>query len=106
MSLRDRRAHAPRFILVFLWLFTNYLNTHFSSGWWGLLGFFFLPTTTIAYAIAQNEFTTVTGGVEAMGIVLIVLGVVIDVGLLGAPGGVSPAGPEGRALREPHAGST
>jgi hypothetical protein len=51
-----------------------------------LLGFFFLPTTTIAYAIAQNEFTTVTGGVEATGIVLIVLGIVIDLGLLGGSG--------------------
>lgn len=76
----------PRFILIILWLFTNYLNTAFSSGWWGLLGFFFLPTTTIAYAIAQNEFTTVTGGIEAMGIVLIVLGIVIDLGLLGGSG--------------------
>ena len=75
----------PRFILFILWLFTNYLNTSFSSGWWALLGFFFLPTTTIAYAIAQNEFTTVTGGIEAMGIVL-VLGVVIDVGMLGGSG--------------------
>ena len=76
----------PRFILVFLWLFTNYLNTALSSGWWGLLGFFFLPTTTIAYAIAQNEYTTVTGGIEAFGIVLIVLGVVIDIGMLGGSG--------------------
>src|SRR4029450_9054439 len=77
----------PRFILILLWLFTNYLNTALSSGWWGLLRFFFLPTTTIAYAIAQNEFTTVTGGIEAMGIVLIVFGIVIDVGLLGGSGG-------------------
>lgn len=76
----------PRFILFILWLFTNYLNTAFSSGWWGVLGFLFLPTTTIAYAIAQNEFTTVTGGVEATGIVLIVLGIVIDLGLLGGSG--------------------
>ena len=76
----------PRLVIFLLWLFTNYLNTAFSSGWWGLLGFFFLPTTTIAYAIAQNEFTTVTGGVEAMGIVLIVLGIVIDLGLLGGSG--------------------
>jgi hypothetical protein len=51
-----------------------------------LLGFLFLPTTTIAYAIAQNEFTTVTGGVEATGIILIVLGIVIDLGLLGGSG--------------------
>jgi len=76
----------PRFILIILWLFTNYLNTAFSSGWWGLLGFLFLPTTTIAYAIARNEFTNATGGVEATGIVLIVLGIVIDLGLLGSSG--------------------
>jgi hypothetical protein len=76
----------PRLILIILWLFTNYLNAAFSSGWWGLLGFLFLPTTTIAYAIAQNEFTTVTCGIEAMCIVLIVLGVVIDLGLLGGSG--------------------
>jgi hypothetical protein len=46
----------------------------------------FLPTTTIAYAIAQNEFTTVTGGIETMGIVVIVLGVAVDIGLLGGSG--------------------
>jgi hypothetical protein len=76
----------PRFILFFLWLFTDYLNAAFSSGWWGLLGFFFLPTTTIAYAVAQNEFTTVTGGIEAAGIIVIVLGVALDLGLLGGSG--------------------
>lgn len=76
----------PRFILFILWLFTDYLNTAISSGWLGLLGFLFLPTTTIAYAIARNEFTTITGGIEAAGILVIVLGVVIDVGLLGGSG--------------------
>ncbi len=76
----------PRFILFLLWLFSDYLNAAFSSGWWGILGFFFLPTTTIAYAIAQNEFTTLTGGIEAAGIVVIVLGVAIDLGLLGGSG--------------------
>jgi len=76
----------PRFILFVMWLFTDYLNTAFSSGWWGLLGFLFLPTTTIAYAIAQNEFTTVTGGIEAAGIIVIVLGLVIDLGMLGGSG--------------------
>lgn len=76
----------PRVVLFFLWLFSDYLNGAFESGWWGLLGFFFLPTTTVAYAIAQNEFTTIGGGVEAAGIVLIVLGVVIDLGALGGGG--------------------
>jgi hypothetical protein len=76
----------PRFILFVLWLFTDYLNTAISNGWLGLLGFLFLPTTTIAYAIAKNEFTTITGGIEAAGILIIVVGVVLDVGLLGGSG--------------------
>jgi hypothetical protein len=76
----------PRFIMVVLWLFSNYLNHAFTSGWWGLLGFFFLPTTSIGYAIAQNEFTTRDGGLEAAGIIVIVLGVAVDLGLLGGSG--------------------
>ena len=76
----------PRFILFVLWLFSNYLNRAFSSGWWGVLGFFFLPTTTIAYAVAKNEFSTPSGGIEAAGIIVIVLGVAIDLGLLGGSG--------------------
>ncbi len=76
----------PRTILFFLWLFSDYLNTAFSSGWWGLLGFFFLPTTTIGYAIARNELTTPTGGIETGGIVVIVIAVAIDLGLLGGSG--------------------
>lgn len=76
----------PRFVLLVMWLFSNYLNQAFTSGWWGLLGFVFLPTTSIAYAIAQNEFTTADGGLEAAGIIVIVVGVALDLGLLGGSG--------------------
>ena len=76
----------PRFVLFALWLLTDYLNAAISSGWLGLLGFFCLPTTTIAYAVAQNEYTTIGGGLETMGVLVIVLGVAIDVGLLGGSG--------------------
>jgi hypothetical protein len=72
--------------MFLLWLFSDYLNAAFSSGWWGILGFLFLPTTAIGYAIARNEFTTADGGLEAAGIILIVLGVVLDLGLLGGSG--------------------
>ena len=76
----------PRFIMVLLWLFSDYLNHAFSSGWWGIVGFLFLPTTSIAYAIAHNEFTAPGGGLEAAGIIVIVLGVALDLGLLGGSG--------------------
>jgi hypothetical protein len=76
----------PRFVLFVMWLFSDYLNQAFSSGWWGILGFLFLPTTSISYAIAKNEFTAPGGGIEAAGIIVIVLGVAIDLGLVGGSG--------------------
>ena len=76
----------PRFVMAVLWLFSNYLNRAFESGWWGLLGFVFLPTTSIGYAIARNEFTAPNGGIEAAGIIVIVIGVALDLGLLGGSG--------------------
>lgn len=76
----------PRFVLFVLWLFSEYLTRAFSSGWWGLLGFFFLPTTSICYAIAKNEFTAPGGGIEAAGIIVIVIGIAVDLGLVGGSG--------------------
>ena len=76
----------PRVVMFAMWLFTDYLNRAFSSGWWGVLGFFFLPTTSIGYAIARNEFTSDGGGIEAAGIIVIVIGVAADLGLIGGSG--------------------
>lgn len=77
---------APRFVLVVLWLLTGYLDRVFASGWWPLLGFFLLPTTTLAYALARNSFTAPNGGLEAMGVLVIVLGVLADLGVIGGGG--------------------
>ena len=69
----------PRIVLFLLWLFSNYLARAFDTWLWPTLGFFFLPATTIGYAIAQNEF----GGLSGLGIVAVVIGLAVDVGLLG-----------------------
>ena len=74
----------PRLVMLVLWVFTDYLSTAFGGWVWPTLGFFALPTTTIAYAIAQNEFSTPLGGIRGTGIVVIVLGVLVDFGLFGA----------------------
>ena len=73
----------PRFVIVLLWIFSDYLAMAYGSWFWPTLGFFVLPTTTIAYAVARNDLSTPTGAIEAGGVVVIVLGVLIDVGLLG-----------------------
>ena len=69
----------PRVVLALLFLFTNYLNRAFDTFLLPLLGFLFLPWTTIAWAIAQNEL----GGANGIGLLVIVLGVLADVGVLG-----------------------
>ena len=72
----------PRFVLVIMWLFTDYLARAYDSFIWPLIGFFILPTTTLAYAVAQNRY----GGVKGVGLVLVVLGVLIDLGAIGGGG--------------------
>ena len=69
----------PRFIMAVLWVFTDYLSDAFGSFFWPLMGFIFLPATTMAYAVAQNEFH----GVRGWGLAVVIVGVMIDVGLLG-----------------------
>jgi hypothetical protein len=69
----------PRVVMVLLWVFTNYLSRAFDTFIWPLVGFIFLPTTTLAYAVAQNSFN----GLRGFGLLLFVLGVLIDFGLLG-----------------------
>jgi hypothetical protein len=69
----------PRIVLMILWLFTNYLTRAYDTFVWPTIGFVFLPATTLAYAVAQNEL----GGVNGLGLVVVLIGVAIDVGLLG-----------------------
>lgn len=73
----------PRFVIVLMWIFSDYLAMAYGSWFWPTLGFFALPTTTIAYAVARNDLSTPTGAIEAAGVVVIVLGVLIDIGLFG-----------------------
>ena len=73
----------PRFVVALLWIFTDYLATAYGSWFWPTLGFFVAPTTTIAYAVARNDLSTATGRITAAGTLLIVIGVLIDIGLLG-----------------------
>ncbi|HYV22194.1 MAG TPA: hypothetical protein VEN31_06030 [Candidatus Bathyarchaeia archaeon] len=69
----------PRLVLFLLWVFTTYLNRAFDTFLLPFLGFLFLPWTTIAFAIAQNEF----GGANGIGLLVIALGLLADIGVLG-----------------------
>ncbi len=73
----------PRIVLFILWLFTSYLSRAYDGFVLPFLGFLFLPATTLAYAIAQNEL----GGVNGLGLIVVLIGLAVDIGLLG--GGAS-----------------
>jgi hypothetical protein len=69
----------PRLVIFLLWIFTNYLSRAFDGFLLPLLGFLLLPWTTIAWAIAQNEL----GGLNGLGLLVVILGLLADVGVLG-----------------------
>jgi hypothetical protein len=73
----------PRFVVFVLWIFTHYLATAYGSWFWPTLGFFVAPTTTLTYAVARNDLSTASGAITAAGTLVIVVGVLIDIGLIG-----------------------
>jgi hypothetical protein len=69
----------PRLAIILVAIFSNYLSDAYDSWIWPVLGFFFLPLTTLAYAFAWHLGE---GSVNGIGLVLVILAVLVDVGLL------------------------
>ena len=71
---------APRVVIVVLALFTDFLARAYEGLLLPLLGFLFLPLTTLVYAWAQNS----AGGVKGtFWLVVMVVAIVIDIGSWG-----------------------
>ena len=64
---------APRLVLIFVWLLTNFIQNAYGSIVIPILGFFFLPLTTLIYALAAP------GGPSTLGWILIVIALIFDV---------------------------
>jgi len=71
---------APRVVIVLVVLFSDYIGNAYATLLWPLLGFFFLPLTTLAYAWAWHAGH---GSVSGVGLVAVVLAVLVDLGMLG-----------------------
>jgi hypothetical protein len=71
----------PRVAIILVALFSNYLNEAYTSWVWPVLGFFFLPLTTLVYAWAWHQGD---GSIQGIGLVGVIVAVVIDLGLHGA----------------------
>ena len=74
----------PRLALFLVWLFGgNYLERAYGSVLLELLGFLFLPLTTLTYAFAHNSLGH-AGQVSSLGWLLTALAVLVDVGIIGS----------------------
>ena len=70
--VRGPVRRCPRVALVLVFLFSDYLGRAYETNVWPVIGFFLMPTTTLAYAWAVNTNGTVTG-VYLVGVVVAVL---------------------------------
>jgi hypothetical protein len=69
----------PRFAIVLVVIFSDYIGRAYQTTLWPFLGFLFMPLTTLAYAWAMNS----RGAVEGIHLVVLVVAVLIDLGLVG-----------------------
>jgi hypothetical protein len=70
----------PRVVMVCLFLVSNYLQRAIDSLLLLILGFLFLPLTTLTYAWLVNSHRMLTDGVN---VIILIVAVLIDVGGLG-----------------------
>lgn len=77
----------PRIALGLVWFFGgDYVARAFEHRFiWPLLGFFFLPLTTLAFAYAYNSFGH-DGQIAPLGWVIVALAGISDLGLWGGGG--------------------
>ena len=70
----------PRLILAFLFFFTGYLERPYNHGFLlPLLGFIFLPLTTLVYAVIINSGNHADG----LYLVALVISALADLGMIG-----------------------
>lgn len=71
---------APRLAIVLVVVFSDYIGRAYETMLWPLLGFFFMPLTTLGYAYAMNT----NGSVSGPYLVVVVVAVLLDFGLIGS----------------------
>ena len=70
----------PRVVMVILWLLTDWFTGVFNSVLWPVLGFIFLPITTLWYSAVVNWYG---GQWTGTNIVVLILAVLLDMGSWG-----------------------
>lgn len=70
----------PRVVLAALFFFTNYIERAYHGYLLPLLGFIFLPITTITYAWIVNSHSQV----EGIYLIILIIAVLLDAGSFGS----------------------
>ncbi|UCD75620.1 MAG: hypothetical protein JSV91_01635 [Phycisphaerales bacterium] len=70
----------PRIAIILVVIFSDYLGNAYQTIIWPLLGFIFMPLTTLAYAWAWHSNA---GSVSGVYLVVVVIAALIDLGLIG-----------------------
>jgi hypothetical protein len=66
----------PRVVLVLMFLFSNYLQRAYHELLIPILGFLFLPLTTITYAWLMNSHLPLSG----VYMIILIVAVIVDIG--------------------------
>ena len=66
----------PRVVLACMWLFTHMITRAYDGALIPLIGFFFLPITTITYALMVGQHRPI----EGINLVILIVAVVLDMG--------------------------
>lgn len=69
----------PRVAIVLIYLTSSYLQHAYTTLLWPLLGFLFMPLTTLAYAYAMNN----GGSVQGFNFLVVLVAIILDLGLHG-----------------------
>lgn len=69
----------PRLAIILVVIFSDYIGAAYQTWIWPLLGFFFMPLTTLAYAWAINA----NGSVSGIYLLVVIIAVLIDLGTVG-----------------------
>jgi hypothetical protein len=73
----------PRFALFLVWLLGgSYLERAYGGWLMPLLGFFFLPLTTLAFAFSSHSLSY-AGQVTPLGWLVVIVALCVDIGLVG-----------------------
>lgn len=63
----------PRISIILLWFFSSWFDGVFKSMLWPILGFIFLPATTLWYSVVINWFDNSWSTIPVIGLVVCLL---------------------------------